>query len=164
VTRGSAQARHDPAPRLSYTLRPALPADRPRVTGLRRQADLPLDGIPDDLEGFLVAQLPDGRVCAAGGLERHGTTALLRSTVVDPSCRACGVGGALVAELLRRAESSGALDVVLLTTTAQAWFPRFGFERIAWSDVPSEALGSAEFRGACPQTAVVMRKRVGERE
>ena len=50
----------------------------------------------------------------------------------------------------------------LLTTTAEGWFPRFGFERIAREEVSEAVRGSVEFGGACPATAAVMR-RVGPR-
>lgn len=142
----------------SFRLRTATAADLSRVNDLLRAADLPVEGVPVDLDGFLVAVHPDGTIIGTGGLERYGTTALLRSTVVDPAYQTCGVGGALVDELLRRAEAQGAADIVLLTTTAQEWFPRFGFSRISRQDVPEPALASVEFRGACPESAVVMRR------
>ena len=48
--------------------------------------------------------------------------------------------------------------VYLLTTTADGFFPRFGFSRITRDDVPDSVKGSVEFRSACPASAVVMRK------
>ena len=54
-------------------------------------------------------------------------------------------------------------DVFLLTTTAEGFFPRFGFERIQRSDVPSSVQTSVEFRSACPASAVVMRTRLSGR-
>ena len=45
----------------------------------------------------------------------------------------------------------------LLTTTAQDWFPRFGFERVDRSSTPPEIAGSDEFAELCPASAVVMR-------
>lgn len=46
----------------------------------------------------------------------------------------------------------------LLTTTAERYFPKFGFERIERHDVPASVQASTEFRSACPASAVVMRK------
>ena len=51
---------------------------------------------------------------------------------------------------------NGITTVVLLTTTAEDYFPRFGFERTDRSVVPEEVRESAEFRGACPASATVM--------
>ena len=57
------------------------------------------------------------------------------------------------------AQACGAHDLVLLTSTADAWFPRFGFERISRDAAPASLHASEEFRGACPASAVVMRLR-----
>ena len=54
-----------------------------------------------------------------------------------------------------------ALELVfLLTTTAERFFPKFGFEQIARDDVPPSVQASVEFRSACPASAIVMRKRL----
>jgi amino-acid N-acetyltransferase len=48
--------------------------------------------------------------------------------------------------------------IYLLTTTAERYFPKFGFERIARTDVPATVQTSIEFTSACPASAAVMRK------
>ena len=48
--------------------------------------------------------------------------------------------------------------VYLLTTTAERFFPRFGFEQITRADVPATVQESVEFKSACPASAIVMRK------
>jgi amino-acid N-acetyltransferase len=50
--------------------------------------------------------------------------------------------------------------VFLLTTTAEAFFPKFGFEQIQRIDVPISLQASVEFQSACPASAIVMRKRL----
>jgi amino-acid N-acetyltransferase len=149
--------REDP----SVAIRPAAASDRPGVVSLLRAAGLPEAGLSPTLEGFLVAEV-DGRLAGAIGLETYGLDALLRSAVVDPATRGTGVGAALVEWLLRGADERGLQAVYLLTTTAEGWFPRFGFERIARDEVSEAVRGSVEFGGACPATAAVMR-RVGPR-
>lgn len=109
-----------------------------------------------DLAHFLVAER-DGAVVAAIGLERYGTVALLRSAVVSPATRGTGLGERLVRELLGSARASAVQELVLLTTTAEHWFRRFGFERIERTDAPLTLHASEEFNGACPASAVVMR-------
>ena len=86
--------------------------------------------------------------------------ALLRSAVVSSDNRGTGVGGRLVKQLLERADEQGIEELYLLTTTAEDYFPRFGFTRTTRSAVPDAVKASAEFRGACPDTAVVMTRRV----
>ncbi|MCE9601580.1 MAG: arsenic resistance N-acetyltransferase ArsN2 [Gemmatimonadetes bacterium] len=141
------------------TIRGATAADAVAVRALLTGAQLPLDGVPDDLAHFLVAE-QDGTVVGAIGLEPFGEAALLRSAVVAPAVRGTGLGERLVRALLAAATASGTRELVLLTTTADAWFPRFGFERIAREAAPVALHASEEFRGACPASAVVMRLRV----
>jgi amino-acid N-acetyltransferase len=45
----------------------------------------------------------------------------------------------------------------LLTTSAEHYFPRFGFVQIGRDDVRGAVRESVEFREACPASAVVMR-------
>ena len=143
--------------RSGITIRPAAAGDRPGVVSLLHAAGLPEAGLSPTLDGFLVAEA-EGRLVGAVGLETYGPDALLRSAVVDPASRGTGVGAALVKWLLRRADERGLQAVYLLTTTAEGWFPRFGFERIAREEVSEAVRGSVEFGGACPATAAVMRR------
>lgn len=139
-------------------IRAAHAQDAVAVRALLAAALLPLDGVPDDLRHFLVAE-KDGAVVGAIGLELYGEAALLRSAVVAPELRGSGLGDRLVRALLTDARAQGASELILLTTTADAWFPRFGFERITREAAPVSLGASEEFRGACPASAVVMRLR-----
>jgi len=56
------------------------------------------------------------------------------------------------------ARDLGAPHAYLLTTTAEEFFPKFGFERVERTDVPASVQTSIEFRSACPSSAIVMRK------
>ena len=49
-------------------------------------------------------------------------------------------------------------SIYLLTTTAERYFPKFGFEPVARADVPATVQTSIEFTSACPSSATVMRK------
>ena len=137
-------------------VRRATATDAGAVRALLRNAQLPIDGVPDDLAHFLVAQLGE-MVVGAIGLEPYGDSALLRSAVVAPAVRGTGIGDQLVKALIDNARSAGARHLILLTTTAEGWFPRFGFERIERGEVPAAVHASAAFRGACPDSAIVMR-------
>lgn len=142
-------------------VRPATQSDYEAVVGLLQAANLPLAGVLRTLAGFYVAE-DRGRILGAVGLELHGTDGLLRSAVVDPAARGTGLGHALVGRLLGDARERGLEAVYLLTTTAERWFPRFGFSRIERDDVPDQVRASVEFREACPASAVVMRAKLSE--
>jgi amino-acid N-acetyltransferase len=142
---------------VSAVLRAASAADYDEVVRLLQAADLPTAGLRRSLPDFLVAE-DGGRVVGAIGLEVYGDAALLRSAVVDTSRRGTGLGRDLVSGLLERASRQGVREVYLLTTTAERYFPRFGFTRVTRDAVAPAVRVSEEFQGACPDSAVAMRK------
>lgn len=143
-------------------IRRAKNSDLSAVESLLTASDLPTDGVRDNFSGFVVAD-DNGAIAGAIGLEKYGSVALLRSAVVAPDHRGTGVGRKLVEQLLERAEEAGVDELYLLTTTAEKYFPRFGFTRTTRATVPEAVKASAEFRGACPETAVVMTRPLGEK-
>jgi N-acetylglutamate synthase-like GNAT family acetyltransferase len=54
------------------------------------------------------------------------------------------------------AEARGIRALYLLTTTAERYFPSFGFRPITRDEVPADIRATAEFQGACPASAAVM--------
>jgi amino-acid N-acetyltransferase len=141
-------------------LRRATIEDLAAVESLLAANDLPVQGVAENFSHFLVAD-ERGLVVGVIGLEKFATAALLRSAVVSSDFRGTGIGQQLVERLLQYASSDGIEDLYLLTTTAQEYFPKFGFVPTARSAVPDEVKSSVEFHGACPDTAVVMTRRLG---
>lgn len=140
-------------------IREATSRDLDAVESLLSASNLPLDGVEENFSSFVVAE-DRGEIAGAIGLERFGSVALLRSAVVSPDYRGSGVGRRLVERLLERAETEGIEELFLLTTTAEKYFPRFGFARTTRGAVPAAVKASAEFQGACPDSAVVMTRRI----
>ncbi|MDP9203702.1 MAG: arsenic resistance N-acetyltransferase ArsN2 [Gemmatimonadota bacterium] len=140
-------------------IREATNRDLDAVETLLSANDLPLDGVKENFSSFVVAE-HQSKIAGAIGLEKFGSVALLRSAVVLPEYRGSGVGRRLVEEVLDRAEKDGIEELFLLTTTAEKYFPRFGFARTTRSAVPASVKASAEFQGACPDSAVVMTRRI----
>lgn len=139
------------------TVRPATPADLPAVERLLSESGLPLDGVREALPTFVVAQAGDDIVGVAG-LECCRRNGLLRSVAVHPAWRSHGVGRALITRVISDAEARGIDALYLLTTTAERYFPSFGFREIARAAVPDDIRATAEFREACPASATVMRR------
>jgi amino-acid N-acetyltransferase len=137
--------------------RGARPGDLTDVLGLLRAAQLPTAGVAETFSHFFVAE-QDGRIIAAAGLEIYGPSALLRSVVVEKDWQGTGVGRRLIDLALGDARARGIADVFLLTTTAEHYFPRFGFACVSRDAVTADVRGSMEFQGVCPASAVVMRK------
>jgi len=146
-----AAAGHTPA------LRAATPGDLAAVERLLAAAGLPLDGVAAALPSFVVAEA-DGAIVGVAGLEVCGDNALLRSVAVAPEWRGRRLGRALVEHVIADAEARGIPALYLLTTTAEDYFPSFGFVRMDRGAVPADVRETAEFRDACPASAAVMAK------
>jgi N-acetylglutamate synthase-like GNAT family acetyltransferase len=141
--------------REGFKVRRAREADYPAVTRLLEGARLPLAGVREHWDNFLVAE-SSGMLLGAVGLEVHGRSGLLRSLVVDENSRRRGVGRALVASLNPLIRAAGLDGLFLLTTTAAEFFARLGFVRIGREKLPAALNASEELRGACPASAVAM--------
>jgi amino-acid N-acetyltransferase len=144
---------------VSMTIETASVHDLLRIHELLDRHHLPLAGLDEHIATLLVAR--DGsQVVGTAALELYGDGALLRSVAVDSGQQGRGLGHELTEAALRLARAHGAQQVFLLTTTAETFFPRFGFEAIGRADVPASVQTSVEFQSACPASAVVMRKRL----
>src|SRR5256885_1615003 len=136
-------------------IRQATARDLPRVERLLTESDLPLSGVRDALNDFVVAEA-NGDIVGVAGLEVCCEDALLRSVAVRPEWRSRGVGRALVTRAISDAEARGLRALYLLTTTAERYFPTFGFQPIARDQVPEDVRKTDEFTTACPASATVM--------
>ncbi len=135
----------------------ARPADAADVLRLLDQNHLPIDGLADHLATTVVARHND-RIVGSAALEIYPDGALLRSVAVAPELQGHGLGRELTDAAIRLARDLHVPAIYLLTTTAERYFPKFGFERIQRADVPPTVQTSIEFTSACPSSATVMRK------
>ena len=131
--------------------------DGPAILQLLSRSALPIDGLLDHMNTAFVARL-DGRVVGCAALEVYPDGALLRSVAVDAAAKRRGIGTQLTITALRLASTFGVSAVYLLTTTAEAFFPKFEFQQIARDEVPVGVQASVEFRSACPSDALIFRK------
>lgn len=129
--------------------------DLPAIERLLTASSLPLDGVREALPSFVLAEAGDTLVGVAG-LEVCCDNALLRSVAVDPAWRSQGIGRLLVTRVIADAESRGIHALYLLTTSAERYFPGFGFREITRNEVPEDVRATAEFQSACPASATVM--------
>ena len=141
---------------VSTLIREAERTELTAMLALLTTCELPVDGVEENVEGFLVAR-ENETLIGTIGLECYGHAGLLRSLAVAASGRDRGLGGRLVKERLDRAKESGVTTIYLLTETAEAFFPRFGFERMPREELDPALKASKELQGACPETAVAMR-------
>ena len=137
----------------------AAARDVPDVLALLARHGLPLDGVAEHVSTMVVAR-DHGRLIGVAAIELHAGGALLRSVAVAPEAQGGGLGHRLTEAALEVAREHRIDAVFLLTTTAEGFFPKLGFEAIERADVPDSVQASVEFQSACPATAAVMRKRL----
>jgi amino-acid N-acetyltransferase len=141
----------------TVTIAPARGSDYDVVAALLEREHLPLDGLRQHFENALVARAGN-RIVGCSALEVYDGGALLRSVAVDAEYRRGGVGSALTDAAIQLAMRRLAPTIYLLTTTAERFFQKFGFEIVDRADVHASVLASAEFTHACPSSAIIMRK------
>ncbi|HXT48428.1 MAG TPA: arsenic resistance N-acetyltransferase ArsN2 [Gemmatimonadaceae bacterium] len=136
-------------------IRQAVAEDLPAVERLLVSNNLPIAGVADALCSFVVAA-SDERIVGVVGLEVCCEHGLLRSTAVDADFRDRGLGRRLVERIIAEAEARGIHALYLLTTTAERYFPSFGFVVSTRDAVPAPIRATTEFVSACPASATVM--------
>jgi amino-acid N-acetyltransferase len=133
--------------------------DLAAIRALLESHQLPTDDLGAHLGTAVVARQA-GRIVGSAALEVYRDGALLRSVAVTPELKGQGIGRRLTEAMIDLARHLDAPALYLLTTTAQSYFPSFGFEEIERAAVPDSVRASVEFTGACPSSAIVMRKRL----
>jgi amino-acid N-acetyltransferase len=123
-------------------------------------AGLPADDIAQADRHFWRFSFADDIPAGFGGLEMHGTDALMRSITTLPPLRGRGFGRAIVRALEAEAVMLKCQSVFLLTTSAQTFFEKLGYAAIDRAGVPATIRATAQFAALCPQTAAVMLKRL----
>ncbi|HEX9933912.1 MAG TPA: arsenic resistance N-acetyltransferase ArsN2 [bacterium] len=143
----------------SLPIRKAEQRDMEGILDLLRHLHLPVEGVSEHLQNFLV--ITDGPgISGVVGLEIYGRQALIRSLAVAPVHQGKGLGSRLFDSALAEARDRGVEELVLLTQTAEPFFAKRGFKRVSSGEVKGPVLSSVEFRSACPASAVVMRSRL----
>ena len=144
---------------MTLSLRNAVAADRAGIRDALRAAGLPVDGVDARLDGFFICEIGN-EFQGAAGLEIHGEDGLLRSVVVAPDRQRRGIGRRLCERVMDHARDAGCRAVYLLTLDAAGYFERLGFEAIDREKAPNGIRASREFSVLCPDSAVLMRRRI----
>jgi amino-acid N-acetyltransferase len=139
--------------------RPARPDDVHAIVSLLKRSELPYGDIDLNGQDFLVA-VGGGKVKGTVGLEAAGEHGLLRSLAVDASYRDRGIGRSLLDKIIVHAVRKGVRELYLLTTTADKFFIRQGFEVTGRAAAPAALHETHEFKSACPASAVCMKKKI----
>ncbi len=124
------------------------------------EAGLPTDDLTEPGRSFFAYATVSGERVGYGGFERMGRDVLARSLIVLPHAHRRGIGGGILALLLRRAFDEGGRDAWLLTTTAAPFFERAGFKPIERSAAPAAILATRQAASLCPSSAVLLTRSI----
>lgn len=97
---------------------------------------------------------------AAGSIEVFKGSGLLRSIATLPDYRRRGLALKIVKKLELLASESGIGDLYLLTETASNFFAKLGYQRTDRSDASDAISSSAQFSRLCPNSAILMKKKI----
>ncbi len=128
--------------------------EMPGALSLLKSSGLTLEGVEDT--EFWIAKSGE-RIIGTVGLETWGDQGLLRSLAVDKELRNLGIGRALVLHVIELAKNKKLKELFLITEAVQNYYLKFGFELVERNKISGNVLNSQEFRGACLESANVMR-------
>lgn len=131
------------------------------VEALLLSAGLPVSDLREAPSLELFGLRADGRLVGVVGVERYGEVALLRSLAVDAAHRASGYGREIVRHAEHWAAQQGVTTCYLLTTTANDFFARLGYELACRAEAPADIAATSQFSGLCPASSTFMRRPIG---
>ena len=135
----------------------AQPTDREAIISLLEQAHLLTGDLPVGLPDFVITK-EAGRLVGVAGLECFGPVGLLRSVAVEPQHQGQQIASQLIGRLLQTAQASNLEAVYLITTTADRYFERYGFQPVNRQEVPVAIQQTQQFSDLCPSSAIVMKR------
>ena len=140
----------------SIHFRQAGDGDSEPIRQLLQTCKLPVDDLERNRVVLFAAE-HDGNIIACAGLELYPPVALLRSVAVQPAWQGRSVGRKMTQTALDFARKQNIRTVYLLTTTAERYFARMGFQNVDRERVPKAIADTEEFQSICPSTAAVMK-------
>lgn len=137
----------------------AQKSDESEIIQLLKTGELPFSDISNHIDNFILAK-ESGIAIGAVGLEEYDENGLLRSLIVSADYRNRSLGADLYDRLVAHARSKGVKTLYLLTTSANLYFARCGFERVDRQSVPEKIKSTAQFTSLCPTSSICMRKSI----
>lgn len=104
----------------------------------------------------LFVGLVEDEIVAMIGIEQYENVALLRSLCVKDGFKNKKLGIQMLLHLFVFCEKEKIETLYLLTTTAEHYFVRYGFEKITRDETPQTIKQTREFQDICPASAIIM--------
>ncbi len=144
---------------MELNIQSAEPKDLAAVTDFLTAQDLPVTDLGEEnVDLYLVHD--EGELVATIGLEKYGTTGLLRSLAVKETFRNQQLAEKMIKGFFAVCEAKEIAEVYLLTTTAEKYFLKRGFLPVDREKVPTVIRQTREFKSICPSSAIVMHRQV----
>lgn len=141
---------------MEMTLRKATENEYRAIIHLLASNQLPTADIYEKNITLFVG-LVESEIVATIGIETYGNEALLRSLCVKEIFKNQKLGEKMLSYLLNFCETENIRTLYLLTTTAEHYFERYGFEKITRNETPPTIQQTREFQDICPSSAVIMK-------
>lgn len=131
------------------------------IDALLVACDLPIDDLRDNNNVCFFGLRHESELMGVIGIEVCGDFGLLRSFAISAANRGNGLGQKLVAFSEEWATRSSIKALYLLTTTADTFFERLGYEELSRSEAPRNIAETSQFAGLCPDSSTFMCKALG---
>ncbi|NLP65054.1 GNAT family N-acetyltransferase [Paraburkholderia sacchari] len=126
----------------------ATTKDVPDVEDLLRTCQLPVEGVREHINRYLVSRDSSGIIgCAA--LEQYGKVGLLRCIAVARRARFAGLGNFILSLLVADARERGIESLIVHSTGAERYFEQIGFTAAETSELPDDLRRSLERTSPC---------------
>lgn len=126
------------------------------IEKLLKQNDLPYQDVREEGKEFFLAY-NNADLIGVVGIEMFKDIALLRSMVVKEEYRDKSYGKQIFSALVDYAKTQGIIELYLLTTTAEKFFKKLGFQNIKRDSAPEEIKQTSQFSTICPSSAVCLK-------
>ena len=144
---------------MNLKIQPAKKENLYEIANLLSDNQLPTVDICDDSVKLFVGVISN-EIIGIIGIEKYKHTGLLRSLAVKDLYKNREIGKKLVKQIFNFCIFENIEELYLLTTTAEKYFDKLGFQKIDRLKVPDVVKQTREFKDICPLSAVVMYKRI----
>jgi amino-acid N-acetyltransferase len=134
----------------------AKKSDDLSIKKLLSDSQLPIEGVETFLDHYIVASL-EQEVIGVVGVEIYDNIGLLRSLAVKSGLQGKAIGKELFSRIMAFAHNQHMNELYLLTTTAEYFFAKRGFQKIDRDTAPETLKESIEFKSLCPESAICMK-------
>ena len=136
-------------------------SDEMSIKKLLSDSQLPIEGVSAFLKHFIIAK-SEQEIIGVVGIEVYDNIGLLRSLAVKSGLRGKSIGKELCARITAHTHIQNIQELYLLTTVAEYFFAKRGFQKIDRGIVPDTLKESIEFKSLCPESAICMKMQLNQ--